>query len=48
MMAVILWLQHHSVLMMGGVFVLILVTTFWPGRRAWFDHAARIPLDDDR
>jgi cbb3-type cytochrome oxidase subunit 3 len=48
MIDLIQWLQHHSVVMMGGVFIMILVTTFWPGRRATFDKVARIPLDDDR
>ena len=48
MMTIIQWLQHHSVVLMAGVFVLIIVTTFWPGRRPWFDQASRIPLDDDR
>lgn len=47
-MAIIQWLQHHSVIMMGAVFIMILVTTFWPGSKATFDKAAHIPLDDDR
>lgn len=47
-MAIIQWLQHHSVIMMGVVFIMILVTTFWPGRKATFDKASHIPLDDDR
>ena len=47
-MAIIQWLQHHSVVTMGLVFVMILVTTFWPGSKATFDKAAHIPLDDDR
>ncbi len=48
MMAIIQWLQHHSVVMMAAVFVMILVTTFWPGSGSTFEKAARIPLDDDR
>ncbi len=48
MMAIIQWLQHHSIVMMVLVFIMILVTTFWPGRKAAFDKAAHIPLDDDR
>lgn len=48
MIDLIQWLQHHSVVMMGVVFIMILVTTFWPGRRTTFDKVARIPLDDDR
>jgi cbb3-type cytochrome oxidase subunit 3 len=48
MMATIQWLQQHSIIMMFAVFVMILVTTFWPGRKQDFDKAAHIPLDDDR
>jgi cbb3-type cytochrome oxidase subunit 3 len=48
LMAAILWLQHTSVLFVFIVFVLLVVTLFWPGRRARFDRDARIPLDDDR
>jgi len=48
MMATIQWLQQHSILMMFAVFILILATTFWPGRKQTFDKAAHIPLDDDR
>jgi hypothetical protein len=29
-MAIIQWLQHHSVIMMGVVFIMILVTTHIP------------------
>ena len=47
-MTIIQWLQHHSVVTMGLVFVMILVTTFWPGSKSTFDKAAHIPLDDDR
>jgi cbb3-type cytochrome oxidase subunit 3 len=48
MMSVMLWLQHNSLLMMLAVFVMIVATTFWPGRRTTFDKISRIPLDDDR
>ena len=48
MMNIVLWLQHHSVIMMGIVFLMILATTFWPGSKPTFDKAAHIPLDDDR
>ncbi len=47
-MSIIQWIQHHSVVMMMGVFLLIVVTTFWPGRRSRFDRDSRIPLEDDR
>jgi cbb3-type cytochrome oxidase subunit 3 len=48
LLAVIMWLQHNSVVFVFVVFLLMLVTLFWPGRRARFDRDARIPLDDDR
>jgi cbb3-type cytochrome oxidase subunit 3 len=47
-MPIILWLQHHSVLFVFVVFVLLLATIYWPGRRGRFDRDARIPLEDDR
>ena len=48
LMPLLLWLQHHSVVFVSGIFVLMLVTLYWPGRRARFERDARIPLDDDR
>lgn len=45
---IIQWVQHHSVVMMTAVFVLIVVTTFWPGRRSRFERDGHIPLEDDR
>jgi cbb3-type cytochrome oxidase subunit 3 len=47
-MQVITWLQQHSILFMVAVFVMILVTTFWPGRKARFERDGRIPFQDDR
>ena len=47
-MTLILWLQHHSVLFVFVVFMLLLVTIYWPGRRGRFDRDARIPFEDDR
>lgn len=47
-MDIIIFLMRHSIVLVGAVFLLILVTTFWPGRRARFEHDARIPLRDDR
>lgn len=48
MLLTIQWLQQHSIAVMLPVFTMILVTTFWPGRKAGFDKIAHIPLDDDR
>ncbi len=47
-MSILQWIQHHSVVLMGGVFVMIVVTTFWPGRKSRFERDSRIPLEDDR
>ena len=46
-MAFILWLQHHSVVFVSVVFVLLVASVYWPGRRRRFDDDARIPLEDD-
>jgi cbb3-type cytochrome oxidase subunit 3 len=47
-MAIIQWLQHHSIVLMMGVFLMILATTWWPGRGTRFDRDSNIPLEDDR
>ena len=47
-MPILLWMQHHSILWMFVVFLLIVAVTFWPGRRRTFDQISRIPLEDDR
>jgi cbb3-type cytochrome oxidase subunit 3 len=31
-----------------GVFVLIVLTTYWPGRKSRIERHGRIPLEDDR
>ena len=46
-MRIAIWLQHHSVLFMSAVFLMLMAVTFWPGRKPRFDRDARIPLDDD-
>jgi cbb3-type cytochrome oxidase subunit 3 len=47
-MAIIQWMQHNSIVLMLAVFLLILVTTYWPGRRSGIEKAGRIPLEDKR
>ena len=44
----VMWLQHNSILLVFVVFVLILLTTYWPGRKPHIERHGRIPLDDDR
>ena len=47
-LAVILWLQSHSVIFVFVVCMLMLITLFLPGQRARYERDARIPFDDDR
>jgi cbb3-type cytochrome oxidase subunit 3 len=47
-MTIVMWLEHHSILLIFTVFVLIVLTTYWPGRRSSIERNGRIPLDDDR
>jgi cbb3-type cytochrome oxidase subunit 3 len=42
-----LWLQLHSVLAMIVVFLLLVIATYWPGRRAEIERNGMIPLQDD-
>jgi cbb3-type cytochrome oxidase subunit 3 len=44
---IILWLRLHSVIGMIGVFTLIVVATYWPGRRASIERNGSIPMRDD-
>jgi len=45
---VLYWLRDHSGPLMMLAFLVVVATTFWPGRKARFDRDSRIPLDDDR
>jgi cbb3-type cytochrome oxidase subunit 3 len=47
-MDIVMWLVAHAMLAGVAVFVLIIVTTYWPGRGARFQRDAMIPLRDDR
>lgn len=46
--AAIAWLQLHAIMGMLIVFSMIVVTTYWPGRRASLERNGSIPLLDDR
>jgi hypothetical protein len=48
MMTLIVWLQHNWIAPVVGVFVLIVLTTYWPGRKSRIERHGRIPLEDDR
>jgi cbb3-type cytochrome oxidase subunit 3 len=45
---VVRWLQLHSILGMVAVFSLIVILTYWPGRRTSHERNGMIPLRDDR
>ena len=47
-MGFIVWLQQHFVVPVTLVFLLIVVTAYWPGRRASLERNARIPFDDEK
>jgi cbb3-type cytochrome oxidase subunit 3 len=47
-MHILMWLEHNSILLVFTVFVLIVLTTYWPGRKSSIERNGRIPLDDDR
>jgi cbb3-type cytochrome oxidase subunit 3 len=48
MTALIMWVQHNWIVPVFTVFVLIVLTTYWPGRKSSIERNGRIPLDDDR
>ena len=48
MMNIIVWIQHNWILPVFIVFVLIVLTTYWPGRKSQMERNGRIPLEDDR
>jgi cbb3-type cytochrome oxidase subunit 3 len=48
MMPFIMWLEHNSIVPVFAVFLAIVLTTYWPGRKSSIERNGRIPLDDDR
>ena len=48
MMSLIMWLQHYWIAAVFAVFLLIVLTTYWPGRKSQIERHGRIPLEDDR
>jgi cbb3-type cytochrome oxidase subunit 3 len=41
------WLEHYLVVILAVLFVGIVATTYWPGRKAKIEKQGRIPLEDD-
>ena len=48
LMAIIYWLDDQSIVLMGVVFLLLLITTFWPGRKSRFERDGQMIFDDER
>ena len=47
-MPIIQWMQHHSVVLMMAIFLVILGFTYWPSQRSRIERHGQIPLQDDR
>lgn len=45
--SIVLWLEHYSIVPMMLVFVLIVVITYWPGRKKSIERQGQIPFKDD-
>lgn len=48
MMDLIVWMMRYSIVPVVLVFIVILLTTYWPGRKARVERNGLIPLQDDR
>jgi cbb3-type cytochrome oxidase subunit 3 len=48
LMGLIVWMMRYSVVGVGLVFIMIMLTTYWPGRKARIERNGCIPLEDDR
>jgi cbb3-type cytochrome oxidase subunit 3 len=48
MMNLIMWVEHNSILAILVVFLLIVLTTYWPGRKSKIEAHGRIPFEDER
>jgi len=45
--AVFTWLQRNSIIPVVVVFSMLLVWTYWPGRKTRIESHGQIPLNDD-
>ena len=43
----LLWFEHYSVVAMTFVFLVIVVSTYWPGRKKSIEQQGLIPFKDD-
>jgi hypothetical protein len=47
-MPVIQWMQHHSIVAMMALFLVIFGLTYWPTQKSRIERFGKIPLEDDR
>ena len=47
MMNLLMFMQHNWIVPVFVVFVLLVATTYWPGRKRSIERHGRIPLEDD-
>lgn len=48
MPSVLHWLLTYSVVLVGGVFLVVVASQYWPGSSARHERHRLIPFDDDR
>lgn len=47
-MPILHWLQDHMVALVGVVFLVLVASVYWPGRKERFRRDAMIPFQDDK
>lgn len=47
-MTILHWLLEHSVAIVGLVFLMLVASVYWPGRKERFQRDAMIPFKDDK
>ncbi len=47
-MTIVHWLQDHSAAFVGGAFLVLVASVYWPGRKERFQRDAMIPFQDDK
>ena len=47
LLTILQWIEHYAVVAMTVVFLVIVVSTYWPGRKADIEKQGLIPFKDD-
>jgi cbb3-type cytochrome oxidase subunit 3 len=47
LVTVLQWIEHYSVVAMTAVFLVIVISTYWPGRKSRIEQQGLIPFKDD-